>query len=158
MGVLTLQWLRLNLSLLHSSQSLRLCTHRTVIFAPWPLVRSNAHLLPHSSGSWDVLLPSSLLASELLTELPSLESELQTWVSCTERAALDVLGVAHVHERLARAVVGVEDLLQHVEHQVGGAVRAVVLLDVRVLDLMLGREARAAGGERDDLLSSHAPC
>jgi len=36
---------------------------------------------------------------------------------------LDVVRGAHVHERLARAVVGVEDLLQNVQHQVGGACR-----------------------------------
>mmetsp|Transcript_33863 Transcript_33863/g.106495 ORF Transcript_33863/g.106495 Transcript_33863/m.106495 type:complete len:399 (+) Transcript_33863:23-1219(+) len=56
----------------------------------------------------------------------------------------------------AHAVVGVEHLLQDVQHQVGWPVRRVKLLQVRVLDLHLRRQPRAARGQRHNLLRSHA--
>mmetsp|Transcript_16027 Transcript_16027/g.52205 ORF Transcript_16027/g.52205 Transcript_16027/m.52205 type:complete len:524 (+) Transcript_16027:104-1675(+) len=69
---------------------------------------------------------------------------------------LDVVRCAHVDEGLAGTVVRVKHLLKNVEDQVGWAVLLVKLLQVRVLDLLLRRQAAAAGGERHNLLSSHA--
>jgi len=70
---------------------------------------------------------------------------------------LDVLALAELDEGLAGTVAGVEDLLEDVEDGVGGAVGAVVVLDVGGLDLLLGGEAGSTLHELDDGLGCHAP-
>eukprot|EP00968_Pinguiococcus_pyrenoidosus_P016466 scaffold1596_cov302-Pinguiococcus_pyrenoidosus.AAC.35 len=73
-----------------------------------------------------------------------------------EGNVLDIRGLAHLNERLAGGVVGVEHLLEQVQNGVGGSVGLVVRLQVQILDLLLGGEARAAGHGGNDGLARHA--
>mmetsp|Transcript_83181 Transcript_83181/g.214271 ORF Transcript_83181/g.214271 Transcript_83181/m.214271 type:complete len:590 (-) Transcript_83181:14-1783(-) len=67
---------------------------------------------------------------------------------------LHVVELAEVHEALARRIGGVEELLQRIQHNVGGAILGVELADV-LHEVVLGDLARAVLGGRDDLRGAH---
>jgi hypothetical protein len=89
---------------------------------------------------------------QIVKRVVSLDSLVQVGV---ESDLLDVLGVTELNESFAGSIVGVEHLLESVEDEVSGSVCVVVLLDVGLLDLGLGRQAGAVLHERGNFLSCH---